>query len=127
METLARCRCIFDRRQYCTRCRYGKFNIQAGTQFCDKSFSEEIAKGQISSTSLDRYTCVALAGVSAEYLKFGRAEGGLGDVQQLDALLRAIGVRTATVETHLRASLRQRDTLLEILSGRFWKLLLCNL
>ena len=74
-------------------CRYGKFNIQAGTQFCDKSFSEEIAKGQISSTSLDRYTCIALAGVSAEYLKYGRAEGGLGDVQQLDALLRAIGVR----------------------------------
>lgn len=74
-------------------CRYGKFNIQAGTQFCDKSFSEEIANGSISSASLDKYTCVALAGVSAEFLKFGRAEGGLGDVQQLDALLRAIGVR----------------------------------
>ena len=73
-------------------CRYGKFNIQAGTQFCDKSFSEEIAKGQISSVSLDKYTCVALAGVTAEYLKYGRAEGGLGDVQQLDSLLRAIGV-----------------------------------
>ena len=108
-----------DRRQYYACCRYGKFNIQAGTQFCDKSFSEEIAKGQISSTSLDRYTCVALAGVSAEYLKFGRAEGGLGDVQQLDALLRAIGVRTATVETHSPASLHQRDTLFERLSTRF--------
>jgi hypothetical protein len=75
---------------------------------------------------LDRYTCVALAGVSAEYLKFGRAEGGLGDVQQLDALLRAIGVRTATIETRPTASLRQRDTLLEILSRRFSNLL-CNL
>lgn len=68
---------------------------------------------------MDRYTCVALAGVSAEYLKFGRAEGGLGDVQQLDALLRAIGVRTATVETHSPASLHQRDTLFERLSTRF--------
>ena len=74
-------------------CRYGKLNIQAGTQFCDKSFSDEIAKGKISSVSLDKYTCVALAGVTAEYLKYGRAEGGLGDVQQLDALLRAIGVK----------------------------------
>lgn len=75
-------------------CRYGKLNIQAGTQFCDKSFSEEVAKGKISSVSLDKFTCVALAGVTAEYLKYGRAEGGLGDVQQLDALLRAIGVMT---------------------------------
>ena len=83
----------------CCLCRYGKFNIQAGTQFCDKSFSEEIARGSISSVSLDKYTCVALAGVSAEYLKFGRAEGGLGDVQQLDALLRAIGVRTPAFPT----------------------------
>lgn len=82
--------------------RYGKFNIQAGTQFCDKSFSEEIAKGQISSTSLDRYTCVALAGVSAEYLKFGRAEGGLGDVQQLDALLRAIGFTQKKTDGQIR-------------------------
>lgn len=80
------CSCI----QAC--CRYGKLNIQAGTQFCDKSFSEEVAKGKISSVSLDKFTCVALAGVTAEYLKYGRAEGGLGDVQQLDALLRAIGV-----------------------------------
>ena len=73
-------------------CRYGKLNIQAGTQFCDKDFQEEVTKGKLSSISLDKYTCVALAGVTAEYLKYGRAEGGLGDVQQLDSLLRAIGV-----------------------------------
>ena len=51
-----------------------------------------MAKGSISSVSLDKYTCVALSGVAAEYLTFGRAEGGLGDVHQLDALLQAIGV-----------------------------------
>lgn len=82
--------------------RYGKFNIQAGTQFCDKSFSEEIANGSISSASLDKYTCVALAGVSAEFLKFGRAEGGLGDVQQLDALLRAIGFTQKKTDGQIR-------------------------
>ena len=73
-------------------CRGSNANIQAGTQFCDKSFQEEMAKGSISSVSLDKYTCVALSGVAAEYLTFGRAEGGLGDVHQLDALLQAIGV-----------------------------------
>ena len=81
-------------------CRYGKLNIQAGTQFCDKSFSEEVAKGKISSVSLDKFTCVALAGVTAEYLKYGRAEGGLGDVQQLDGLLRAIGVQSLSPVLH---------------------------
>ena len=88
--------CTLQRPRQSFFCRYGRFNIQAGTQFCDKSFAEEIAKGQISSISLDKYTCIALAGVSAEYLKYGRAEGSLGDVQQLDALLRAIGVSDLT-------------------------------
>lgn len=41
-----------------------------------------------------RYACVALAGVLSEYLSYGRAEGGLGDVQSLDALMRALQVST---------------------------------
>lgn len=77
---------------FCPSYRGSNANIQAGTQFCDRSFQDEMAKGSISSVSLDKYTCVALSGVAAEYLTFGRAEGGLGDVHQLDALLQAIGV-----------------------------------
>jgi hypothetical protein len=42
---------------------------------------------------LDSYTCVALAGVVTEYLRFGQAEGGVGDVAQLDRLLRALQVK----------------------------------
>lgn len=41
---------------------------------------------------LIRYTCVALAGVVTEYLRFGEAEGGLGDVEQLDGMFRALQV-----------------------------------
>ena len=41
--------------------------------------------------SLDAAACVALAGVAAEYLLFGSAEGGLDDVRQLDGLLGALG------------------------------------
>ncbi len=35
---------------------------------------------------------MALAGVVTEYLRFDVAEGGLGDVQQLDAMFRALRV-----------------------------------
>ncbi|EFJ50337.1 hypothetical protein VOLCADRAFT_103923, partial [Volvox carteri f. nagariensis] len=70
--------------------RYRALNIQAGTRFCDGEFAAEVATGRLKSSSLDRYTCVALAGVVTEYLRFGVAEGGLGDVQQLDAMFRAL-------------------------------------
>ena len=42
-----------------------------------------------------RYSCVALAGVVTEYLRFGQAEGGLGDVQQLDSMFKALNVGDA--------------------------------
>mmetsp|Transcript_18400 Transcript_18400/g.51576 ORF Transcript_18400/g.51576 Transcript_18400/m.51576 type:complete len:264 (-) Transcript_18400:668-1459(-) len=43
--------------------RYRALNVQAGTQFCDTQFQAEVASGRLSSSSLDRFTCVALAGV----------------------------------------------------------------
>ena len=46
--------------------------------------------GKLTSSSLDTYSCVALAGVATEWLRFGHAEGGLADVQQLDRLLQAL-------------------------------------
>jgi hypothetical protein len=64
---------------------------QAGTSFCDASFRREVQSGKLSGASLDRYTAAALAGVVAEYLSFGQAEGGVGDVAQLDALFNALG------------------------------------
>jgi len=64
---------------------------QAGTTFCDASFRREVAAGRLSASSLDRYSAAALAGVVAEYLSFGQAEGGVGDVAQLDALFGALG------------------------------------
>jgi len=53
-------------------------------------FQAEVASGRLTSGSLDTYACVALAGVATEWLRFGRAEGGLADVQQLDRLLSAL-------------------------------------
>lgn len=70
--------------------------MQAGTQFCDGEFQKELASGTLRSSSLGVYACVALAGVATEYLRFGQAEGGLGDVRQLDALLQALQVGNRT-------------------------------
>ncbi len=53
----------------------------------------QVASGTLSSSSLDRYTCIALSGVAAEYINFGQAEGGMNDVQQLDGLLKALQVQ----------------------------------
>lgn len=64
---------------------------QAGTTFCDGAFQREVRAGRLSGSSLDRYSAAALAGVVAEYLCFGQAEGGVGDVAQLDALFGALG------------------------------------
>eukprot|EP00878_Enallax_costatus_P008022 GHUV01008389.1.p1 GENE.GHUV01008389.1~~GHUV01008389.1.p1 ORF type:complete len:488 (+),score=99.59 GHUV01008389.1:33-1466(+) len=70
--------------------RYRALNVQAGCHFCDGGFEGEIAAGRLSGRSLDKFTCVALAGVVTEYLRYGQAEGGVGDVAQLDGLLRAL-------------------------------------
>jgi hypothetical protein len=36
--------------------------------------------------TVDSFTCIALAGVSTEYLKFDLAEGGLNDINQVNAV-----------------------------------------
>ena len=46
-------------------------NVQAGTTFCDSLFQKEVSSGKLTSSSLDKYTCVALAGVATEWLRFG--------------------------------------------------------
>ena len=79
-----------------------QLNVQAGTVFCDTKFQQEVASGSISSSSLDVYTCVALAGVATEWLRFGRAEGGLADIQQLDRLFAALGFSQKKADDQIR-------------------------
>lgn len=70
--------------------KYRTLNLQGGTRFCDGAFMQEVASGSLKSSSLDQFTCVALAGVVTEYLRFGQAEGGVGDVAMLDQLFRRL-------------------------------------
>ncbi|CAH9145227.1 unnamed protein product [Cuscuta epithymum] len=95
----------------------GSLNVQAGTAFVDFEFIEEVNKGQVSATMLNRFSCIALAGVATEYLLFGCAEGGLADINQgcewlikknppvtlqLDMLLRSLGFTQKKTDSQVR-------------------------
>jgi len=82
--------------------RFQRLNIQAGTQFCDSVFVKEVQSGRISASSLEKYTCVALAGVVTEYLRFGQAEGGVGDVMQLDSMFRGLNFTQLKADGEVR-------------------------
>ncbi|KAF3673063.1 putative NB-ARC domain-containing disease resistance protein [Capsicum annuum] len=63
--------------------KQGSLNIQAGTAFVDFEFTEEV-------------------GVATEYLLFGYAEGGLSDINQLDALLKSLGFTQKKADSQVR-------------------------
>ncbi|KAL8461896.1 hypothetical protein ACS0TY_033101 [Phlomoides rotata] len=52
---------------------------QAGTQFWDEKLQNELAEGRVSGTAFDRYCMVLFAGIAAEALIYGEAEGGEND------------------------------------------------
>ncbi|KAI3436155.1 hypothetical protein D9Q98_002212 [Chlorella vulgaris] len=92
--------------------RTRQLNVQAGCQFCDTAFQAEVASGRLSSGSLDTYACVALAGVATEWLRFGQAEGGMADVQQLDRLLQALRFTQSKADAQVRWAVLNVVTLL---------------
>ncbi|KAL3825307.1 hypothetical protein ACJIZ3_021336 [Penstemon smallii] len=80
----------------------GSLNLQAGTAFVDFEFVEEVSKGKVSATTLNRFSCIALAGVATEYLLFGCAEGGLSDINTLDKLLNSLGFTQKKADAQVR-------------------------
>jgi len=77
--------------------------LQAGTRLCDLAFQREVQSGTLSAASLDRFCCIALAGVASEVLAFGgAAEGGRDDIQQLDALLTALAFSQKRCDSQVR-------------------------
>lgn len=84
--------------------RYQSPNVQAGCVFCDSAFRREVAAGSISAQSLDRFVCVALAGVAVEYLRFGQAKGGVTDIQQVETVLQSLGFDQRKANAQVRWS-----------------------
>ncbi|XP_065000671.1 uncharacterized protein LOC103978984 isoform X2 [Musa acuminata AAA Group] len=77
-------------------------NVQAGTAFVDFEFIEEINTGKVSAKMLNRFSCIALAGVATEYLLFGYSEGGLADIDKLDTLLKSMGFTQKKADSQVR-------------------------
>jgi hypothetical protein len=73
-------------------------------RFADSKFNDEIRSGKVTASSLECFTCVALAGICAEYLKFGQAEGGAGDVAQLDVLLKSLNFTQQKTDSEVRCA-----------------------
>ncbi|XP_030961318.1 uncharacterized protein LOC115982752 [Quercus lobata] len=82
----------------------GSLNVQAGTAFVDFEFLEEVNTGKVSATTLNRFSCIALAGVATEYLLYGVAEGGLADINKLDMLLQGLGFTQKKADSQVRWS-----------------------
>ncbi|GAB2287363.1 hypothetical protein Dimus_021743 [Dionaea muscipula] len=93
----------------------GSLNVQAGTSFVDSEFLEEVNTGKVTAMemlmeidfiyyyqTLNRFSCVALAGVATEYLLYGYAEGGLADISKLDGLLRGLGFTQKKADSQIR-------------------------
>ncbi|KAJ4967983.1 hypothetical protein NE237_014684 [Protea cynaroides] len=80
----------------------GSLNVQAGTAFVDFEFLEEVNTGKVSAKMLNRFSCIALAGVATEYILFGYSEGGLADIDQLDRLLKSLGFTQKKADSQVR-------------------------
>nr|AAW65809.1 stress regulated protein isoform 1 [Solanum virginianum]AAW65810.1 stress regulated protein isoform 1 [Solanum virginianum] len=64
--------------------------------------ARQVNSGKVTATMLNRFSCIALAGVATEYLLFGYAEGGLSDINQLDALLKSLGFTQKKADSQVR-------------------------
>ncbi|KAK9292962.1 hypothetical protein L1049_020944 [Liquidambar formosana] len=51
---------------------------------------------------LNRFSCIALAGVTTEYLLYGYSEGGLADINKLDALFKSLGFTQKKADSQVR-------------------------
>ncbi|KAJ1429317.1 hypothetical protein B484DRAFT_449459 [Ochromonadaceae sp. CCMP2298] len=67
--------------------KYPEIQGQAATLFYDVKMADEVSAQRVTRSSLDRLSVVTMAGVAAEALSFGAAEGGIADERALLGLL----------------------------------------
>lgn len=86
---------------------------QGGVSFDDQELGSQLERGTLSSQLLDRYCTIWMAGVAAETLVYGSAEGGIDDRQKMRTVLTSLKFSVSAQEQKLRWAELQARTLLQ--------------
>ncbi|MGG6296910.1 ATP-dependent Zn protease [Leptolyngbya sp. AN02str] len=90
-----------------------------GVSFDTSKLEAEVSTGQIAAQRVDQYCQVWMAGIAAEQLVYGNAEGGEGDRDQIRLLWTALKRPLAEAELKQRWAALQAKTLLETNRDRY--------
>jgi hypothetical protein len=86
---------------------------KGGVRFTDQELASELEKGILSSQILHRYGTVWMAGIAAEVLVYGNAEGGAEDREKLGITLAQLGNSALNYSQQERHYILQARTLLQ--------------
>lgn len=84
-----------------------------GVRFDTQTLETQLQQGTLSVQLVDRYCTIWMAGIAAETLVYGEAEGGGGDREQLRTVLSQLGLPAAMILQKERWALLQAKTLLQ--------------
>lgn len=84
-----------------------------GVSFDDRELASQLEQGTLKAQLLDRYCTIWMAGVAAETLVYGNAEGGADDRSKLQAVLTPLGFSASDQEHKQRFCALQARTLLQ--------------
>lgn len=86
---------------------------QGGVRFTDQELADQLQKGILSSQVFHRYGTIWMAGIAAEVLVYGNAEGGAEDREKLGITLTQLGNPSVNYAQKERHFILQARTLLE--------------
>ncbi|MEB3291885.1 MAG: ATP-dependent Zn protease [Synechococcales bacterium] len=84
-----------------------------GVQFDTEELDRQLSQGQISGQWLDRFAIVWMAGIEAEQLVYGTAEGGADDREKLRLLLLSLKFSAPEIQQRERMAILRAKTFLQ--------------